>query len=120
MKFQIVDIEENNYIVVEYKSGIIPDLCISMKVLFSFDTVEVPLDYGYGDYETHTSKQIGVYIANEFDLICIADNDDNELVLEESQNILVHQESVEYFKNHFEGYNYNELSRNINLNSKIN
>jgi hypothetical protein len=112
MKFEIIDRVKDDYMIVEYKSGIIPNLSVSIKILFSLDTVEKMLDYGYGDYETHTSEEVEAYFADDFDIHEVAENE--EVVnLSDYEKDLIYQEAKKHFDKNFKDYEYEELEYNI-------
>jgi hypothetical protein len=76
MKFEIVDTVKDDYIIVEYKSGVIPDLSVFIKISFALGIIEKMLDYGYGEYETHTSEEVEAYFADDFDIHEVIENEE--------------------------------------------
>ena len=136
MKFEIVDTVKDDYMIVKYKSGVIPDLSVFIKISFALGIVEKRLDYGYGEYETHTSEEVEAYFANDFDIYEVIDNEE-EVDLSDYVNIrklhekfgikpikgigdkfefekdLIYQEAKKHFDKNFKDYEYYDLEDKI-------
>ena len=112
MKFEIVDTVKDDYMIVEYKSGVIPDLSVFIKISFMLDTVEKMLDYGYGDNETHTSEEQEGYFADDFDIHEVIENEE-EVNLSDYEKDLIYQEAKKHFDKNFKDYEYEELENNL-------
>lgn len=111
MKFEIIDTVKDDYMIVEYKSGVIPDLSVFIKISFMLDTVEKILDYGYGEYETHTSEKVEVYLADDFDIHEVIENE-KQYHLSDYEKDLIYQEAKKHFDKNFKDYEYYDLQEN--------
>ena len=112
MKFEIIDRVKDNYMIVEYKSGVIPDLSVFIKISFALGIVEKMLDYGYGEYETHTSEEVEAYFADDFDIHEITENEE-EVDLSDYEKDLIYQEAKKHFDKNFKDYEYYDLEDKI-------
>jgi hypothetical protein len=145
MKFEIIDRVKDDYMIVKYKSGVIPDLTVFIKILFALGIVDKMLHYGYGEYETHTSEEVEAYFANDFDIYEVIDNEEEfdlsdyvylkklyEKLGETIKGIgyrsefekdLIYQEAKKHFDKNFKDYEYYDLEDKIekdNINSFAN
>jgi len=112
MKFEIIDRVKDDYMIVEYKSGIIPDLSVFIKILFTLGIIEKIFDYGYGEYETHTSEEVEAYFADDFDIYEVYENE-QEVDLSDYKKDLIYQEAKKYFDKNFKDYEYYDLEDKI-------
>ncbi len=114
MKFEIFDSQKNDYLIVGYRSDSQPDLFVFAKISFAYGTSEAPLDYGYGDNETHTSEKVDVYLPESIEFEYATYEDGDIAKLTDEQNNLLEEEANNIFNKYFSGYEYDDLRYDIN------
>jgi len=113
MKFENIDTEENNYIIVRYMSEVYADINVFIKILFDSDYRDVNVDSGYGEYEFHSSELLTFYYADNFELDSITDEYGEDISLEPNDIDRVYREAKAIYELYFDGDDYDDIINSL-------
>lgn len=110
MKFENIDTEENNYIIVRYMSEVYADINVFIKILFDSDYRDINVDSGYGEYESHTSEKRKFYYTDRFEIDSITDEyGEDKRDFEPSDIKIIYDEAKSVYEIYFDGKDYDDI-----------
>ena len=113
MKFENIDTEENNYIIVRYMSQVYADINVFIKILFDSDYRDINVDSGYGEYEFHSSESQKFYYADNFELDSITDEYGEDISLEPNDIKRIYNEAKATYELYFDGDDYDDIIKSL-------
>ena len=113
MKFENIDTEENNYIIVRYMSQVYADINVFIKILFDSDYRDINVDSGYGEYEFHSSESQKFYYADNFELDSITDEYGEDISLEPNDIKRIYNEAKATYELYFDGDDYDDIINSL-------